>query len=523
MIQTTGLRIAGTAVNDASSGSVDWTNPGNATAEDGSYAECVFGAGSLFGRGLACTNFGFQVPGDAVIRGVRVRQKKSQSVAGAPVIDLSHFLIIGGVTATTGSKTYGASSLWDAALTYADYGGPSDTWNQRLTPAIVNASNFGVRFAARHPAGTASNARVDATWIEVFYERPQAPRVVSVVLRAGRPPHRALIKLDVSAPKYGFVYRNIATASALLRSDHPQRAEIARIIDEYEGNVAASFETHDGYAEWAGFLTSLSDSAGDPFVPLTFADHFIDLDDATAPASGGGSKSSGVLITEALRYAQAIAAPPVYLSLRGVASNSPGGSWTFKGESVLDVIRAMEQQTTWDAHIGLQVTPGDVSASLIWQGPQGLDRRNEDAWEDGKHFQGRRYAAQYRKGITRAVTVVGTGGTRSNVAVKRGSGLVRGRGGSVTSYALQAGTADAAARIGQSRLDAPENASETIRLVLDEDTVDRATLGVGDLRRLRYRVLGQRRESDYKVTGVGYAPGTGLIEITGSILSEATT
>jgi hypothetical protein len=516
---TTGLRTGGTAAEDAGVGSQAWSNVNFALLEDASWATVSF-TSTQFSRGLRISNFGFSVPADAKITGIRVRVKRSASVASAVNDFVGLRLLVGGVLADTStSKSIGNYQLTTDEL--VDYGSASDTWGIMLTPAIVNASNFGVQLQARGLGG-AVTASVNTIWIEVYYARPGAPRTVSVVLRAGRPPHRALIKLDVSNPKYGFVYRNVGTASAMLRANHPEQAEIARIIEEYEGGVMATFETPDGHAEWAGFLTSLDDNAGDPFVPLTFADHFVDMDDATAPGSGGGVKSSGRIITDALTYAQGVAAPPLFLSLDAIANNSPGVSWEFKGESVLDVIRAMEQQSGYDAWLASEITPGDVRTGLVWQGSQGTDRREEDAWEDGKHFQGRRYKAQYRKGLSRAVTVVGSGATRQIVAVKRAGKPAAGRGGSLTTYALQAATAEAAARIGRSRLDAPENASESLRLILNEDAVDRAALDVGDLRRIKYRVLGQRRESDFKVTGIGYAPGTGAIEITGAILSEGT-
>ena len=94
----------GTVVDDASVGVQAWSNPGNASADDGSNAV------STIGLSYTETGYGAQ-------------------------------LIVG--DSPTGDKK---TSTLDTTLRAGEYGGAADLWGCTLTPSIVNASNFGVGY-----------------------------------------------------------------------------------------------------------------------------------------------------------------------------------------------------------------------------------------------------------------------------------------------------------------------------------------------------------------------------------------
>ena len=100
---------------------------------------------------LTATNFGFAIPTTATIVGVQVSYGKGlTAVAGGVRDTVGYPALVGGGGANPGRSTL---DVWtgDVPPLIYTYGGPTDTWNTAtaLTPAIVNASSFGVQIAAR--------------------------------------------------------------------------------------------------------------------------------------------------------------------------------------------------------------------------------------------------------------------------------------------------------------------------------------------------------------------------------------
>lgn len=90
---TTSATSAGTGANFASIGTNAWTNPGNITASDNTYATCAT-AGTT--QGLRASNFGFAIPATATILGVLVEWERNGPT---------------GTTSTTYSYTGGQQTL----------------------------------------------------------------------------------------------------------------------------------------------------------------------------------------------------------------------------------------------------------------------------------------------------------------------------------------------------------------------------------------------------------------------------
>jgi Tfp pilus assembly protein PilX len=66
-------------------------------------------------------------------------------------------------------SNYASASTWGTSSSFAPYGGPADLWGTTWTPAQVNATNFGLRFAAKNVAAASSTASVDYVSITVTY------------------------------------------------------------------------------------------------------------------------------------------------------------------------------------------------------------------------------------------------------------------------------------------------------------------------------------------------------------------
>ena len=161
---TTGATLAGTGANDAGAGSVAWTNPGNITADDSSYATVGvdFGAESQW---LKATNFGFAVSG--TVDGVTATINRRAT--GGSIADVEIRLVFaGGVDTLGGNRS--AGSNWPGSFTTASFGGSSDTWdNMEITASQVNNSGFGVAFRCWDDIFFESDAEVNWIKIDVTY------------------------------------------------------------------------------------------------------------------------------------------------------------------------------------------------------------------------------------------------------------------------------------------------------------------------------------------------------------------
>lgn len=72
MASTLGPNGTGTGADDASVGTITWSNPGNITASDNTYATNLTGCITSVSHYLKATNFGFSVPAGATITGITV-------------------------------------------------------------------------------------------------------------------------------------------------------------------------------------------------------------------------------------------------------------------------------------------------------------------------------------------------------------------------------------------------------------------------------------------------------------------
>lgn len=148
---------------DAGGGSRAWTNPNNAKLEDGAEASCgVIGPGGGGGTPnvLRLTDFGFAIPTNAVIDGIKLEIKVRDSGTGTQgdLIQLR-------TSSVTAGKT---NTAWGASLEWLTFGGSTDTWGRTWTPAEVNGTDFGANINNNFTTGT-GDIFVDAVRITVFW------------------------------------------------------------------------------------------------------------------------------------------------------------------------------------------------------------------------------------------------------------------------------------------------------------------------------------------------------------------
>jgi hypothetical protein len=166
----TAPRNPGSGADAGGSGSV-WANTGNGALSDDTWISTA-PATNATSNYLKLTNFGFTsttVPNTATITGITVTIERSESGSAANIHDASVKLVKGGTILGTDHAQTGVE--WPAgtgAESSATYGSSSDLWGTTLTPADVQASNFGVAISVKEFA-TAQFARVDTATIVVSY------------------------------------------------------------------------------------------------------------------------------------------------------------------------------------------------------------------------------------------------------------------------------------------------------------------------------------------------------------------
>ena len=163
-----GPNITGTGADDSAVGTNTWSNPGNITADDTSYAT-LFLAGQT--HYLKATNFGFSIPTDATIDGIEVGFNRSKTIGGfGDVTDEVISIVL--ADGSIGSEDKSAGASWNTTTFVTDtFGGSSDLWSETWAFGDINDSDFGVVLSATVfvPSESAATARVDFVEITVTY------------------------------------------------------------------------------------------------------------------------------------------------------------------------------------------------------------------------------------------------------------------------------------------------------------------------------------------------------------------
>lgn len=189
---TQGPNNPGAGANNASAGSVAWTNTANVTANDNNGASAVnlTSLGAPTSQLLQATNFGFSIPANSTINGISVSVTKG--FTGTNIWDNSLLLLKAGVA--TGTDKADTVTFWPGPLTACpgvatgwgttSYGGAADLWGATWAPADINASNFGVQIQAQNKNSSASTACVDVATVTVTYT--PRPSLLNLFSRAQR-------------------------------------------------------------------------------------------------------------------------------------------------------------------------------------------------------------------------------------------------------------------------------------------------------------------------------------------------
>jgi hypothetical protein len=154
-----------TMADDATIGTVAWTNPNNSKVSDNIYATVADQEGDVTTHYLKATNFGFSIPTGATIDGILVEIERKDSGAFDWIDNIVSIVKANGTISTTNKST---STFWSTTESYISFGGATDKWGESWTEADIEDIDFGVVFSAyQFVYGTSIS--VDHIRITVYY------------------------------------------------------------------------------------------------------------------------------------------------------------------------------------------------------------------------------------------------------------------------------------------------------------------------------------------------------------------
>lgn len=167
---TSGSNLAG--------GGTAWTNPGNITADDASYAAAAL-AVSTSSKFLFASAFGFALAASDTIDGILVTIELQQDGTATGSCRDSEVYLYNSVGAQIGSNKAALSPFaLNPPWTVRTYGGAADTWGAALTAATINSSAFGVGIkCAEYTGAGPCEGRIDYVKMTVYYTASSGAKI----------------------------------------------------------------------------------------------------------------------------------------------------------------------------------------------------------------------------------------------------------------------------------------------------------------------------------------------------------
>lgn len=248
MPSSSGPNSPGTLADDTTVGTLSWTNPSNAAASDDSRAQAINpGSSSKTTHYLKATNFGFSIPSEATIVGIKVEIEKKEQDAAHNISDSGVYIVKGGSISGDDLK---AAGEWSTTEAYATYGSSeTELWGLTWTPADINSSGFGVVISAYiyHWTG---QAWIDHIRITVYYTvawtKSLSDTVTlsdSIVKSVGIPKSDSLSLSDTIVKSAGLAKDDsISLSDSIVKSAKPVKADSISLSDSF-GKVVSFLRT----------------------------------------------------------------------------------------------------------------------------------------------------------------------------------------------------------------------------------------------------------------------------------------
>ncbi|MFY0568789.1 hypothetical protein ACN28E_33895 [Archangium lansingense] len=148
--------------DDASIGTIAWTNPQSAAAKDDVFAQTNTMVNNQLSHYLKATGFNFTPLAGRTLSGIVVEIRKKAYYSN-PFVDEVVRLVQGGVVVGDNRPV----SIYNSEPKYSVHGRPTDLWGLTLTATDLASPNFGVALASRY-ASVSGNGRAQIDHIRMW-------------------------------------------------------------------------------------------------------------------------------------------------------------------------------------------------------------------------------------------------------------------------------------------------------------------------------------------------------------------
>lgn len=170
-----GALSPGTLADDATVGTIAWSNPTNTTSSNNVYATATHNGGGTT-HYLKATNLGFAIPTGATINGIVMEIERSD--VQLPSMGINYQTTDSAVKIVKADGSIGTTNkaiagLWtdSSTETYKTYGSSSDLWGETWTAENINDIDFGTVYSVllEDDGPTTQKVRVNHIRITVYY------------------------------------------------------------------------------------------------------------------------------------------------------------------------------------------------------------------------------------------------------------------------------------------------------------------------------------------------------------------
>lgn len=154
-----------------------WTNPSNIEVQDGNYATHFITSGANTGD-IQGTAFGFTIPTGATITGIQASIVHFDIGGTGFLNDHDVTLLKAGSPVGNNKAQVGWSGLAPETFTY---GSSSDLWGTTWTPADINNTGFGIQISVNNSGVGSDTAGIDYVSLTVSYTAPAGTTVSDYV------------------------------------------------------------------------------------------------------------------------------------------------------------------------------------------------------------------------------------------------------------------------------------------------------------------------------------------------------
>lgn len=157
-----------TIINDGTLAGIAWLNPTNGIANDGNYTTSLFTITTFNSQYLKASNFGFSIPKNSIITGIKIDIEKSVISVGADVQDKTLQLL---KADTISGNNKASANAWSTSDSVVSYGSDGDLWGLTLNPSDINDNTFGLVFSVQSILGlTINTCNIDYILITIYYK-----------------------------------------------------------------------------------------------------------------------------------------------------------------------------------------------------------------------------------------------------------------------------------------------------------------------------------------------------------------